>query len=72
MRQANRRIGGIDALPARSRGAVNINLEVILLDFDIDFILNFRINKYRTKLSMAAFIGVERGNTNQCVYAHTG
>src|SRR3546814_20349042 len=38
MRDADRRIGGVDVLPARSARAVDIDLEVAVVDRDVDLL----------------------------------
>ena len=45
MSDANSGVSGVDVLSAGAGGAISIDAQVFVLDFDFDVLVNLRINK---------------------------
>ena len=65
----HRRFGTVNVLTARAGRAINVNAQIRRVDFDINIIINFRINKRGAERRVATTAGVKRALTHQAVNA---
>ena len=65
----HRRFGTVNVLTARAGRAINVNAQIRRVDFDINIIINFRINKRGAERRVATTAGVKRAFTHQAVNA---
>ena len=52
--------GFVDVLTARTRGAVHVDTQIRRVDFDIDIVVDFRVDEHRAERGVATAAGVER------------
>ena len=69
---ADRGVGGVDVLAARTRGAIGIDLEVGFLDLDIDIVVDHRIDPDRRETGVTARGAVIGADADQAVDAAFG
>ena len=69
MGEAHGGIGFIDVLPAGAAGAIRVDAQIGFVNFDLDGVIDFRINEQRSKRSMTPRIGVKGGDSHQPVNA---
>lgn len=62
----HRRFGTVNVLTARAGRAINVDAQIRRIDFDIDIVINFRVNKRGAERRVATTAGVKR------VYAPCG
>ncbi len=69
---ADRRVGLVDLLAARARGAVGVDADVGLLDVDDDVVVDLRGDVHRREAGLAAGVLVEGADAHQPVHALLG
>jgi hypothetical protein len=69
VRNAHRRRGFVDVLPARARRPIGVNLDVVRVNRNLGRLVNLRhdFNGRETRLPLA--VGVERRDANQTMHA---
>ena len=70
VRDSDRRGHFVDVLAARAARMVNVDADIVVLDFHFVVVLDLGHDLQRAKGRMAAFVRVERGNPNEAVDAH--
>jgi hypothetical protein len=68
----HRRVGLVDVLAAGARGAVRVDLEVVVLDHELAGLLDHRRDLDAGEGGLAAVGGVERGQPHEPVHALLG
>ncbi|MNX81261.1 hypothetical protein D3C86_1129440 [compost metagenome] len=68
----HRRIGLVDVLPARARGAVGIHAQVGRVDFHLERIVHLGVHEHRRERRVAAARRIERRLAHQAVHAGLG
>src|SRR5262249_37436418 len=66
---AHRRLGLVDVLAARARGAVDVDAQVGRVDVDLDRLVDLGVHEYARKRGVAPRVGVERALAYQAVDA---
>ena len=69
---AHRRIGRVDVLAARARGAVGVDAAVAFVDLDVDLVVDHRIDPDRGEAGVAARVRIERRDAHQAMHAGFG
>src|SRR6185295_7276470 len=69
MRDAHRRVGGVDVLAAGTRSTIGVDTAVALLDVDLDVLVDHGIDPHAGKGGMAARVAVVGRDAHQSVYA---
>ena len=59
----------VNVLTTRTGGAINVDTQIRWVDFDVDIVLHFRVDKRGTERGVTATAGVERAFTHQAVNA---
>src|SRR6185295_11219414 len=72
VRDAHRRVGGVDVLAAGAGGAIGVDAAVALLDVDLDVFVDDRINPYAGKAGVAPRVAVVGRDAHQPVHAGLG
>ena len=72
MGQAHRRIGFIDMLAAGAAGAVGIDAQIVVINFDFNIVVDLGINEDRSERCMAARVGIEGRDSHQAVNSGFG
>ena len=67
--QADRAGGLVDVLPARSAGAEDLLLEILVADLDVDRVAHFGCHVDGREARLALSLGVERADADQAVDA---
>jgi len=65
-------IGDIDVLAAGAAGAVGVNAQIFVKDFDFDIVVNFSGEINGGEGGMAAFVGIKGGDAHKAVDAAFG
>ena len=69
VRDAHRRIGGVDVLSALAAGAVGVDANVVRLDVDLDALVDFRRDKDAGERGVPALGLVEGRDAHQAMHA---
>src|SRR5882762_5671920 len=69
---AHGRIRGVDMLAAGARRAISIDAQILVVDFDFDVLVDFRIDEERGKGRVTPSCLIERRDTHQAMYARFG
>src|SRR3546814_10039172 len=72
MGDTHRRIGRVDMLSARARGAIGVDLEVALVDLNLDIVVDHRIDPDARKARVAARRAVVGRDSDEAVDAAFG
>ena len=72
VRDPHRRVGLVDVLAARARGAVGVDLQVVVLDLDLAGLLDDRRDLDARERRLAPVGGVERRQPHEPVHALLG
>jgi hypothetical protein len=72
VRDAHRRIGRVDVLPARARRAIGVDAQVALVDLDIDIVVDHRIDPDAGEAGVAARGAVIGADADEAVDAAFG
>ena len=67
MRHSDGRIRRVDMLAPGASGSIGIDSQILVLDNNVDLVVNFRVDKHRSKGSVPSFVGIERRNADQTV-----
>src|SRR5215813_6299218 len=69
VRDSHGRIGHVDVLPARARRAERVDAQILVLNIDLDFVVDLRIDEHAGKAGVPPRVGVERRDANQAMHA---
>ena len=69
---AHGRIGLVDVLAARARGAVGVDAQVLVDQLDLDVVVDLGIDPDRCKAGLAPCIAVERRDAHEAMHARFG
>jgi hypothetical protein len=72
LRDAHRRIGGVDVLTARARGAIGVDAQVAFAIFDLDIVVDDRIDPDAGERGVPPCGRVVRADADQAVDAALG
>ena len=59
-------------LASRARGAVDVDLEVLIADLDVDLLVHHGVHEDRREARVPARLGVEGGDPHEAMHARLG
>ena len=72
VRNAHRRVGGVDMLAAGSSRTISVNPQILLVNLHFDILVDLGVNEERCKRGMTPRILIEWRDADQPVYAGFG
>src|SRR5271163_4418372 len=72
MGDADRTVGLVDVLPTRSRRAISVDAEFLVVDLDLDLVVDDRVDPDRSEARMAPSVRIERRDADEPMYPAFG